>query len=550
MAGTPMPYVLQQWFTNAGAPLNGGLLFVYLAGTSTKTDSYTTAALSTPNANPVVMNSAGRPTSGGIFLAPGVNYKFVMALSTDTDPPASPIWTVDNVQAVPAAASDVDVEVTFGTTVAAEEWVYLSAGDGGNTTGRWYLTDADLSYASVSAPMLGIALTGGDAGDTGTVRVVGRMTGLSGLVAGTVYYLSATAGAVTSTAPTSTGNVRRVLMADGTTSGLILDQSWASDVQTFAASGTYYKPNTATFVRVVAYGAGGGGGGGAGGEAAGQVAQEGAGGGGGARVERTFLASDISASVAVTIGAGGDGGAGGAGGSPSNGTIGSAGGNTTFGAYLTAFGGGGGAPGLATPAASGGGGGGGGGAVGGNGASGVNTVGGGPGSDSLGGDATSDSGGGGSATSSNGGGGFNGGGGGGANESAGNVTIAGGTSLFGGGGGGAGGGVAAANTNTNGGAGGDTGGDLTFGGTGGGGTGGTGGAAFNTNQNGAAGDSTKGGQGGGGGGGRRDGTTAAAGGAGGVPGGGGGGGGAGQASSTAGGAGGAGGAGACYVFSF
>jgi len=46
-------------------------------------------------------------------------------------------------------------------------------------------------------------------GATATVYFDGANTGVSGLTAGTKYYLSTTAGGVTSTAPSSSGNVRQ-----------------------------------------------------------------------------------------------------------------------------------------------------------------------------------------------------------------------------------------------------------------------------------------------------------------------------------------------------
>jgi hypothetical protein len=61
-------------------------------------------------------------------------------------------------------------------------------------------------------------ITGGDAADEITVRRGGRLEDLTGLTAGTLYYVSSTAGAITSTAPTSP---RRVAMADSTTSIVI-----------------------------------------------------------------------------------------------------------------------------------------------------------------------------------------------------------------------------------------------------------------------------------------------------------------------------------------
>ena len=48
------------------------------------------------NANPVILDSAGRPNSGAIYLDPSLSYKMVLSPSTDTDPPTNAIKTQDN----------------------------------------------------------------------------------------------------------------------------------------------------------------------------------------------------------------------------------------------------------------------------------------------------------------------------------------------------------------------------------------------------------------------------------------------------------------------
>jgi hypothetical protein len=73
----------------------GAKLFFYATGTSTKLNTYTTKALSVANPNPVVLNSAGR-LPNDVFLQ-DLEYKVVLAPSTDSDPPSSPIWTADPV---------------------------------------------------------------------------------------------------------------------------------------------------------------------------------------------------------------------------------------------------------------------------------------------------------------------------------------------------------------------------------------------------------------------------------------------------------------------
>lgn len=68
--------VLRQFLTDAnGDPLAGGKVYAYQAGTTTPQNTYTDSTLGTPNANPVVLDSAG---SAPIWLDPALSYKFVV----------------------------------------------------------------------------------------------------------------------------------------------------------------------------------------------------------------------------------------------------------------------------------------------------------------------------------------------------------------------------------------------------------------------------------------------------------------------------------------
>ena len=108
----------------------------------------------------------------------------------------------------------------------------------------------------------------------------------------------------------------------------------------FTASGTWTKP--AGLKRIIGFCVGAGGGAGSGRQGiAGENRFGGGGGGGGAAVWRMVAASDLTATVAVTIGTGGTGGAAQAS-TSTNGVAGTAGTDTTFGALITAKGGSGG----------------------------------------------------------------------------------------------------------------------------------------------------------------------------------------------------------------
>lgn len=123
-------------------------------------------------------------------------------------------------------------------------------------------------------------------------------------------------------------------------------------VTDFVASGTWTKAPTTQAVYIMCLGAGGGGGG------VSATASRGAsgGGGGGDCSEMWYMASELSGTETVTIGAGGAGGAPGA--------SGAAGGSTTFGTNKVKAAGGGGGGGVGSSGTGGAGGGGGGGASG------------------------------------------------------------------------------------------------------------------------------------------------------------------------------------------
>src|SRR6185436_15386049 len=88
---TPTPR--SQFFDNNGRPAVGYQLFTYEAGTSTKLSTYTDNTTSTPNTNPIELDYRGEAE---IWIPPNVAYKLVFARPDDTDPPANPIWSVDD----------------------------------------------------------------------------------------------------------------------------------------------------------------------------------------------------------------------------------------------------------------------------------------------------------------------------------------------------------------------------------------------------------------------------------------------------------------------
>lgn len=89
------PLAKQKFFDSNGAPMPGGQVFTYAAGTTTKIDTYRNSS-GTLNPNPIVLDYRGECD---IWLDPTLTYKFTLAPPGDTDPPTKPIWTVDNIAA-------------------------------------------------------------------------------------------------------------------------------------------------------------------------------------------------------------------------------------------------------------------------------------------------------------------------------------------------------------------------------------------------------------------------------------------------------------------
>lgn len=98
-----------------GIPASGAKLFTYAAGSSTKQTTYTDEDGTTPQANPIILNSRGEPDSP-IWLTEGQAYKFVLAPPTDSDPPTSPIRTVDDITGVGDNSVSLDQWVDSGVT--------------------------------------------------------------------------------------------------------------------------------------------------------------------------------------------------------------------------------------------------------------------------------------------------------------------------------------------------------------------------------------------------------------------------------------------------
>ncbi len=110
-----------QFFDNNGDPLDGGLLYIYAAGTTTPATTFTDYTGGTNNTNPVVMDSAGR-TPAQIWLTAGSSYKFLLKTSAGvtikTDDNIFASFELDKVVGVTVGlgASDIATNIAVGDT--------------------------------------------------------------------------------------------------------------------------------------------------------------------------------------------------------------------------------------------------------------------------------------------------------------------------------------------------------------------------------------------------------------------------------------------------
>lgn len=142
----------------SGNPLSGGLLYVYLAGSSTLVTTYKDSGAVSQNTNPIVLNANGYPAAGGsvvsIWLTTGFTYLFTLKTSAGVT-----VWSRDNVAPIndiSSAQSEWIVGVTptyvSGTsfTVSGDLTATLHVGrrvKTTNTAGTRYSTITASSYS-------------------------------------------------------------------------------------------------------------------------------------------------------------------------------------------------------------------------------------------------------------------------------------------------------------------------------------------------------------------------------------------------------------------
>jgi hypothetical protein len=147
-----------QFFTDNGVPLVGGLLYTYLAGTTTPAVTYTSSTGVTPNSNPIVLNAAGRPPYE-IWLD-GINtYKLVLQTSASVQ-----VWVMDGIAGLPAARTQNYVSATAGQTAVNVGFSYTPGNNSLSVFVNGSKQIVTLNYTETSTTVVTF-LTGLNVGD-------------------------------------------------------------------------------------------------------------------------------------------------------------------------------------------------------------------------------------------------------------------------------------------------------------------------------------------------------------------------------------------------
>ena len=102
------PLLIQRFVDNNGNALIGGLLYSFVAGSSTPQATYPDSTGFVPNSNPVVINSRGE---ANVWIPPSIGYKFVL-----TDASGTLIWSEDQVFA-PLTSVPTLTQIQVGTAL-------------------------------------------------------------------------------------------------------------------------------------------------------------------------------------------------------------------------------------------------------------------------------------------------------------------------------------------------------------------------------------------------------------------------------------------------
>lgn len=152
-----------QFFDATGAPLVGGKVYTYAAGTTTPLATFTDASATTPNTNPVILDSRGECN---LWFSTATSYKVVLKNADDVTQ-----WTVDNISTYGTIASQNanNVSITGGTITGITATFNVTgnvSGNAGTVTNGVYLT-ATQTLTNKTITGLASASTVNDSAGTG-----------------------------------------------------------------------------------------------------------------------------------------------------------------------------------------------------------------------------------------------------------------------------------------------------------------------------------------------------------------------------------------------
>lgn len=233
MAAYLSPIGNEQQSDSNGAPVSGALINTYLAGTTTPVVTYSDAAGVTPQANPIVCNSAGYPASP-IYILGGQAIKMVFTTSVASGASAYRP-AVDNIQGVndPSYSSTVSEWQPFAAAPLFVSATSFSVT--GDQTGTFQLGRRLKTTNSGGTVYSTISTSTYSAGPGTTTVVVVNDSGVldGGLSAVSYALLSATSRSL----PINAITIR------GFTSGLVPSTAGASATMSFTAGQTADSTN-------------------------------------------------------------------------------------------------------------------------------------------------------------------------------------------------------------------------------------------------------------------------------------------------------------------
>jgi microcystin-dependent protein len=194
--GYCLPAIRYRAFTANGAVAAGYKLYAFISGTITPQNTYTDGTLSTPNANPVVLDANGEAE---IFLPPDLVYTFKLKDASDAQQ-----WSVDGVVATTSPTAGA-----AGTTVPTGN---ISMYGGASAPAGYLLCDGSAVSRGTFAALFAVVASTFGAGDgvtTFNLPDLRQRFPMGKAASGTGNVLGATGGAVdhTHTGPSHTHTV-------------------------------------------------------------------------------------------------------------------------------------------------------------------------------------------------------------------------------------------------------------------------------------------------------------------------------------------------------